>query len=47
MKLYLVSDKDPDENFIKYLAQLNKYIKIPLCYIHFDSEKNEIVYESE
>lgn len=42
-KLYLVSHISPDENFIKYLNQLNKFIKISLGYIQFDVEKNEIV----
>lgn len=47
IKLYLVSNRTPEDDFLKYLNQLNKFIKIPLGYIQFDLEKNEIVFESQ
>lgn len=42
-KLYLVSDIDPDEEFRKYIIHLNTIFNIPLGYIQFDLEKDEII----
>jgi hypothetical protein len=44
-KLILVSDLEPDPDFQSYLAQLNKIVKIPLGYIQFSVEQNQILKE--
>lgn len=43
IKLYLVSDKKPDSEFVTYLEHVNKFISIPLGYICFDIEKEEVI----
>ena len=45
IKIVLVSDLPPDNEFEKYIIHLNKFIKIPLSYIYFDTDKKEIVKE--
>ena len=45
-KLFLVSDVEPDEDFISYIMHLNKLINIPIGYIQFDLKKKDILYQS-
>lgn len=42
-KLYVVSDKKPNDNIIKYISHLNKFLNIPLGYIQYDLSDNKVV----
>lgn len=45
IKLYLVSDLPPSEDFEKYIYHLNGLMNIPIGYIQFDVNKKEIIKE--
>ncbi|TGV03345.1 hypothetical protein [Flavivirga rizhaonensis] len=44
-KVVLVSHVSPSEELITYFNHIKKFINIPFSYIHFDTEKGEIISE--
>jgi len=44
-KIVLVSHVSPSEEIIQYLTNIKNFISLPFSYIHFDTDKNEIISE--
>jgi len=43
IKLYLVSDIEPNPDTIDYIKHLNNFLNIPFGYIQFDADKKRII----